>query len=432
MGLVLPEALSTLIVLLLGLVAMHWPVRAPQAVYGIHCANSVSTAAELASALTCLNAEAGGEHVLTLVADITLDADMPLMSKIPTGSLVIDGAGHLIDAGGHGPVLRFLDVADVTLRELTIRNAMPSGGLSGGAVNYFCGEEAGAECALVLDHVRLINNRGVDGGALIVGGASVTVRDSEIAHNHAENGGAIAVQRGAWVGLTLLNSSMYSNTASVDGGAIFFGSTSLPQEAVMINVTLSGNSAGRRGGGMLADESEGDSMTIYMVHTTITLNRAAEGAGLYLGDDEADYDRRPLLTMVNSVVADNRGAAECAFRQPLDNLNRQLLHSGGHNLDGDGSCLNAARGQGDMLARRPWLGALGDHGGPGQTHVPMSGSPLIAAADLGTCVVVALDQRGYRRNWLTPCDIGAVEFHYVDWLADPRTVSYAWLPMLTQ
>lgn len=64
--------------------------------------------------------------------------------------------------------------------------------------------------------------------------------------------------------------------------------------------------------------------------------------------------------------------------------------------------------------------------------MPLSGSPLIAAADVNTCVVVALDQRGQRRNWLTSCDIGAVEFRYVDWLADPRTVSHTWLPMMTR
>ena len=133
---------------------------------------------------------------------------------------------------------------------------MLSGGLSGGAVNYFCGEEAGAECVLVLDRVRLINNREVDGGALIAGGVDVTVRDSEIAHNHAENGGAIATGRGTWVGLTILNSAIYSNTSSVDGGAIYFGSTALPQEFVLINVTLSGNSAAQRGGGILAEKAK--------------------------------------------------------------------------------------------------------------------------------------------------------------------------------
>lgn len=426
----LPETMSTLLALLLGVAGMHWPVRTVQAALGSACASSVSTAAELSSALRCLNAEAGGEHVLSLAADITLDADMPVLYKIATGSLVIDGAGHEIDAGGHGPVLHFLDVARVTVRELTISNAMPSGSLSGGALNYFCGEEAGAECALLLDRVRLINNRGVDGGALIVGGAAVTVRDSEITHNHAENGGAIATGRGTWVGLTILNSAIYSNTAGADGGAIFFGSTALPQELVLINVTLSGNSAERRGGAILADEGEGDSMAINMAHTTVTLNRATQGAGLYLGDDEADYDRRPLLTMVSSVVADNIGAAECEFRHPPDNPNRQMMRSAGHNLDGDGSCLSLTRAQGDVLARRPWLGALGYHGGPSQTHVPLFGSPLIESADLSTCALVPLDQRGYRRNWLAGCDIGAVQFRSIDLLTDPRTVSYIWLPVL--
>ena len=76
--------MSTLLALLLGVTAVYWPVRTVQAAPGSLCASSVSTAAELSSALKCLNAEAGGEHVLSLAADITLDADMPLINKIAT------------------------------------------------------------------------------------------------------------------------------------------------------------------------------------------------------------------------------------------------------------------------------------------------------------------------------------------------------------
>jgi predicted outer membrane repeat protein len=426
----LPQTALTLLVLLLGVTAARFPSRPFQSVPGSICASSVSTAAELDSALNCLNSEAAGAHELSLAADITLDADLPVIANPALRSLSIDGAGHEINANGHGRVLGFADFAEVTVRELTIRNSVSSYEHPGGALDYECSEEARVPCEMLLDRVSLVNNRAVHGGALLVGGATVTIRDSEIAQNHAENGGAIATAGGTWVRLTMLNSAIYSNTASVDGGGIYFGSTSLPHEFVLINVTISGNSAAQRGGGILADEVEGDSLSIYMAHTTVTLNRAAQGAGLYLGDDEADYDRRPLLTMVNSVVADNIGAAECAFRHPRDNPNRQLLRSAGHNLDGDGSCLSLTRTQGDVLARRPWFGPLGYHGGPSPTHVPLFGGPLIAAADRNTCALVPLDQRGYRRNWLTACDIGAVEFRYTDFLADPRTVTHAWLSLL--
>jgi hypothetical protein len=69
----------------------------------------------------------------------------------------------------------------------------------------------------------------------------------------------------------------------------------------------------------------------------------------------------------------------------------------------------------------PLLDALGDYGGPTQTHLPKTGSPVIDKANPAGCrdavyVTLLVDQRGFPRHVdgdgvaVKRCDIGAVEF----------------------
>jgi len=93
--------------------------------------------------------------------------------------------------------------------------------------------------------------------------------------------------------------------------------------------------------------------------------------------------------------------------------------SDGFNWDDDGSCGFGA-GLGDHSnGGNPLLGALASNGGPTQTRLPLSGSPLIDAipdphcADGNTLAGSAItnDQRALPRPSPTggACDIGAVE-----------------------
>ena len=66
----------------------------------------------------------------------------------------------------------------------------------------------------------------------------------------------------------------------------------------------------------------------------------------------------------------------------------------------------------------PLLGALANNGGPTQTLLPQTGSPLIDAIPTSTCgsgpsAGITTDQRGVTRPQGPACDIGAVEVEVV-------------------
>ncbi len=87
--------------------------------------------------------------------------------------------------------------------------------------------------------------------------------------------------------------------------------------------------------------------------------------------------------------------------------------SNGFNFSDDASCGFTA-GTDRQNAGDPNLGALADNGGPTETRLPQSGSPLIDAIPLASCQAdgaggITTDQRGLARPSGPGCDIGAVE-----------------------
>jgi hypothetical protein len=86
--------------------------------------------------------------------------------------------------------------------------------------------------------------------------------------------------------------------------------------------------------------------------------------------------------------------------------------TGGHNLDGDGTCI-ASGGVGNLTAAAD-LGPLADNGGPLPTHAPDPNSPVIDAGSpevpgSGGDACSASDARGVARPEGAGCDIGAFE-----------------------
>ncbi len=79
------------------------------------------------------------------------------------------------------------------------------------------------------------------------------------------------------------------------------------------------------------------------------------------------------------------------------------ITSQGHNLIGDPTgCTISGQQATDITGQNPFLGPLGDNGGPTQTHALLKGSPAI---DAGPPDAPPTDQRGAPRN----PDIGAYE-----------------------
>src|SRR6185312_7579578 len=114
--------------------------------------SSPTTEAQLNTDIQLLDGTTvAGSYTITLGSNITLAAAVDLDAlQLHTGvSVVIDGGGHALDGGG---VQRgfFVNVGNVTIRNLTIRNTVAAGGAGGIGVSHAGGGGAAsaADCSL--------------------------------------------------------------------------------------------------------------------------------------------------------------------------------------------------------------------------------------------------------------------------------------------
>ncbi|MCC7020384.1 MAG: hypothetical protein IT332_11540 [Ardenticatenales bacterium] len=214
--------------------------------------------------------------------------------------------------------------------------------------------------ALDMVECTVIDNLGGHGGGLnLVGAETKVIRDSTIARNLA--GGRVEPP---WHGY---------------GGGIW----SQADDVRLINVTLSDNWG--QGGGIF------NLGRITMTNSTLAFN------GTYSWG--AAISNLGALRLVNSVIGPSPQGAAC-------DASRVRLTSGGHNLDGDGTCMLFEPT--DLRSVDPRVGPLADNGGSTWTHALLPGSPAIDAGD--DDLAPPLDQRGGRRPAGSASDIGAFEY----------------------
>ena len=286
-----------------------------------------------------------------------------------TDTAVIDNAAQ--EGGG----LRNLDGI------LTIHGGQVSENVAGGG-----GGGINNEGKVLLKATTIADNVAAwDGGGIINSNqATLTITGTAIMRNEARglNGGGGIYNFESTAILT--NSTVAYNWASdTDGGGIWNGMT-----LALANVTLSGNTAQARGGGLFINFGS----TATLTHTTVALNEAVlgTGGGLYQKEQTA-------VTLRNSIVSDNTGE-NCA--------GLGTATSAGYNLDSDGTCQLA--GTGDLAPADPLLGPLQDNGGPTATHALLIGSPAANAIPPAHCPLPT-DQRGVTRPYGPACDMGAYE-----------------------
>src|SRR2546425_253622 len=227
--------------------------------------------------------------------------------------------------------------------------------------------------------------------------------------------------------LTILNSTFTGNQAAGgEGGAIDSEGGTLR----IINSTISGNSADLSGGGLLNCGSS----TGFLTNVTITDNRSdADGDGTGEGGGIAQVSSSDL-TINNIIVAGNfKGMSSTANDFFVDVAFGSFIDPGSsHNLIGVDTGLSSdiMNGSGGnqigtaVMPIDPRLGALGNNGGPTNTHLLL---PNSTARDAGSNVL-AIDPdpnnqdnnalpndqrgRGFPRIVNTTVDIGAVEVNY--------------------
>jgi hypothetical protein len=248
-----------------------------------------------------------------------------------------------------------------------------------------------------------IKDGSADNGAGIYSEGTLSLDAVQIEENGATySGGGIYRAAGD---LLITNSTIVTNWAST-GGGMYYAST---DDTTVINSTISSNVAWYYGGGIY-DASSG---TDKVINSTVTENIAAfqSAGGIRVGNG---------LELHNSIVAGNEASNNPGAKDVWGtftsgssynligydtNTSNNLEHNDNHNIVGVSSEIDAR------------LAALGNYGGPTQTHALLFNSPAIDAGDGAKTVAfdLLLDQRGNARvddgndDDLALVDIGAFE-----------------------
>jgi hypothetical protein len=312
-----------------------------------------------------------------------------------------------------------------------IGNHAGDGSSSSSAVDPADGGGVQSSGTLVMNRCSVTNNRAGDagagtqyantsgyigaagghGGGILLNAGSATIRNSTIAANQAGKGAAQTNGTGGVGG---------------SGGGLAVPSGSYPAcNVLLINSTISENSAGRGGDGLgspsaLSQGGEGGSGggishvwdgQVRVVHCTIAGNCAGTGGtgitnpgmpgtggGLCVGRNATDTGPA-WVRLDHNLVAMNVAALVG------QDVAGQVSEVGAINFIGDPA---GATGLGSPLTGDPLIGALANYGGSTLTHSLLANSPALNAGVAGADTP-ATDQRGQSRPFGVGVDLGAFE-----------------------
>ena len=284
-------------------------------------------------------------------------------------------------AGGRGGGMYIGYTGDITLTNSTV-SGNTSAGTGGGIYGY-------GNITLTNSTVSGNTSSGSAGG--INGYGNITLTNSTVSGNTASSGRAGGINASSYGNITLTNSTVSGNTASKQGG----GMNTEGGNITLTNSTVSGNSAGTDGGGLYSFGS------VSLTNSTITANSAANaGAGVFISPYGVN-NNSSTISIVNSIIASNTPTGAATLADCVGNGATVSADTNNLVTDNGTNC-----GLSPDSTADPMLGALADNGGPTQTHLPQTGSPVLDAGDNASCP--ATDQRGANRDD-GACDIGAVE-----------------------
>jgi hypothetical protein len=381
---------------------------------------SVGSAPVWAVTVTNINDSGAGslrQAIVDTPAGGTIDFSVTLPNTITltSGQLTLDknltitgpGAAQLAISGNN--VTRVMQVnasVVVTLSGLTIRNGNAGFVLGGGIQN--------AGTLTVSNSTFSGNNADFSGG--IHNAGTLTVSNSTFSGNSADGGGGI-FNNGVGT-LTVSTSTFSGNSAGNSGGGIFNNGGTL----TVSTSTFSGNSAGNSGGGIF---NNGGTLTVSastFSGNSTNINGGGGGGGISIAGGTLTVsastfsDNSAPGTLGGGGIFNNLGtvtvSATIIANSPSgNNCSGTGLTSQGDNISSDGTCFSASGPNNDRLTLDPLLNALGNNGGPTQTHALQNGSPAIDAVTVNTCPPPATDQRGngFNRPAGAACDIGAFE-----------------------
>lgn len=225
---------------------------------------------------------------------------------------------------------------------------------------------------------------GGSGGALLSeGGGAVTIEDSLLTRNRADDSGGAVALRGPESVLHLNRSVISGNSAGSSGGGV-----SVVGELDATNTTITDNRAKTNGGAVATD--------IGLTFSTVVDNSVRPGAaGGQLGTAN--------LTSFASYVAGGIDASEsCSVER---------TESGGYNVSDDSSC-GFGDGLGDLTnGPSDAVGLLGTYSKAIPARPPVAGSVLVDRVPSPACLAKTdIDgQERSRGGDDASCDVGAIE-----------------------
>ena len=351
------------------------------------------------------------------------------------GAIYANGAATDIDSStlsgnsapsGFGGAI-FNDTADqLDIDSSTLSGNSAPNGYGGAVFTYYWSSTVD-----ILNGTILSSNSAAYGGAIAaLDGSPVNITDSNLLDNSSTNGSGGAIYQEVHDfnnpgTVTLKYSTLFGNSASSNGGAIFNH-----DGTVTVKYSdLSDNSAAY--GGSIYNLA-----TLGLTLSTLWGNSASAGGAIYStggatitastiagngvstgGAAGAIYNGGGTLAVGASIIANNPAfvGGNCYSTGPVtDN---------GYNLtDSNGNC-GFNNGTTDLIDTDPNLGSRVYNGGQTKTMAPQPGSPAIDKIPTSStlCSSSLADQRGYARpdNGESACDIGAYESAY----AEPTTLT---------
>lgn len=239
-----------------------------------------------------------------------------------------------------------------------------------------------SEVTLTGGHATSPMGDGSGGALLAEGGGTVTIEDSLLTSNRAQNSGGAVALTGPDSTLKLTQSVISGNSAGTSGGGLW-----VVGDLDATNATITDNLAGSNGGVVATD--------VDLTFSTIVDNSTTTSA-------EARQLGAATLTSFASYVAGGTGSTEsCSVERTI---------SEGYNVGDDSSC-GFGSGLGDLSnGPRDAVGLLGTYGAEIPGRPPVKGSVLVDRVPSAACLERAtVDGQGRSREGVVSCDVGAIE-----------------------
>jgi LPXTG-motif cell wall-anchored protein len=412
--------------------------RADAATFTVTNANDAgpgSLRAAIASA-----AGSSGDDQITVnsgVGTITLSSPITFAAN---GALSIVGQGVTIDAGGNdGALVETGGTGALSIDGLTITDASGFSTDAGALVVRGAGNLTLSNCSISGNTATPAPFANAHGAAVVMlGSGSTSVTNCKFTDNAVSGAGGASVSGGLDVEggpLTVTNSEIAGNSAQDLGNGFVAGAVNATRAATIVATSMSKNAvtgdAGDRAGGAILSRG-----TLSLTNSTVTEN-SVDGA---VASAAGGVTSTSGLTLVYATIASNTASVSAAnlnvtgtftsfgtvvapAASGLANCRISGTTTSHYNFSDDASC-HFSDATDKQNAGSPNLGPLAANGGAGQTRIPQAGSPLIDAIPADQCTAdgaagVTSDEIGTTRPQGTACDIGAIEVKQ----ATPATTS---------